>query len=379
MEELVNMIECIEDIRQESKVRYPIKEIVVIVLCATLANEDEWEYMEIWANENKSLLQEYLELKNGIPSHDTLRRVMGMINPIYIQEAQNKWNEMLNTDEGEKLKKLICIDGKTMRGNTRKGSKPNHIVSAWSKNDGFCLGQKATNDKSNEITVIPQLLDMINIKNSIITIDAMGTQREIVKKIRSKKADYVLALKSNQNRLFNDVSLYFQDNENLEQIKKSGNYLKSIEKNHGMADIREYYQTDDISWIDNHEIDTNSKKKVEKWKNLKSIGMVVHKHGNICEIRYFISSLLPNIEIFADSIRGHWSVESMHWQLDVTFKEDSNKTLDKIASQNQNIIRKWCLSILKIAKIGKPKQSMRGKRKIISYNPMKYLDYVLSI
>lgn len=370
MEELMEMLECIEDKRQQSKVRYPMKEIVLIVFCCTLSNVDDWEDMEMWANHYIDLLREYLPYENGIPSHDTIQRVMGMIAPEYMQQAYNKWTSMLEKEEKEKLKKIVAIDGKTMRGNTKNGEKPNHIVTAWNREDGYSLGQSAVDEKSNEIKAILKLLDKISIKNSVVTIDAMGTQMTIAEKLKNQKGDYILAVKGNQNTLFEEISLYFEDSEHLEKIKDKGNYHRTSEKNHGSADVREYYQTNSIGWL--------SKK--EKWKGIKSIGMVVRTHNGISERRYYISSLNCDIKLFSRAVRGHWSVESMHWQLDVTFKEDQNHTLNKTAAENQNIIRKWCLTALKQAVFmnGKVK-SMRQKRMVVSFSPVKYLDYVLSL
>ena len=152
--------------------------------------------MALFAENYQDYLRKYIELKNGIPSHYTIRRVMGMISPEILHQLYGKWQErLLNQNEGELLKKIICIDGKTMRSNKKGDGKAGHIVSAWSKEDGFCLGQKAVEEKSNEITAIPELLDKIQIKSQIITIDAMGTQTAIAEKIRKKRADYVLALK----------------------------------------------------------------------------------------------------------------------------------------------------------------------------------------
>ncbi len=281
MEELMEMMECIEDKRQQSKVKYPIKEIVLIVFCCTLSNVDDWEDMEIWANHYIDLLQEYLEFANGIPSHDTIERVMGMIDPEYIQQAYNKWTSMLEKDEKEKIKKIIAIDGKTMRGNKKTTDKPNHIITAWSREDGYSLGQSAVDEKSNEITAIPELLEKISIKNTVVTIDAMGTQTAIAEKIKDKGADYVLAVKENQKTLFDEISLYFNDEDHLKKINDKGNYIRTSEKYHGSADVREYYQTSSIRWLTNK----------EKWKGIKSIGMVIRTHNGICEKRYYISSL----------------------------------------------------------------------------------------
>ena len=197
----------------------------------------------------------------------------------------------------------------------------------------------AVEEKSNEITAIPELLNRINVKGQIITIDAMGTQTAIAEKIRAKRADYVLALKGNQTRLLEDVRDYFNDEEFCTQIKESGGYKRTAEKAHSQLEVREYYQTEDIKWLEQR----------KNWQGMKSIGMerktITRQDGTkSVEYRYFISSLSKDIELFSRAVRKHWSVEVMHWHLDVTFKEDANHTIDKLSAQNLNIIRKFCLS-----------------------------------
>ena len=259
-----------------------------------------------------------------------------------------------------------------MCANKRKEEKPSHIVSAWSKEDGFCLGQKAVEEKSNEITAIPELLEKIQIKGQVITIDAMGTQKGIAEKIKKKRADYVLALKGNQGTMFEDVKEYFKEKGLLKEIQEKGCYKKTQEKAHSQIETREYYQTEDIGWL--------GQKK--EWRGLKSIVMEkktlekdrIQKE----EYRYFISSLKEDIELINRAVRGHWSIESMHWHPDVTFREDANTTIDKMAAQNQNIIRKWSLSILKTAEVSKHKLSMRKKRYVIGLRPIKHLEEVLN-
>lgn len=373
MKELLEWMEYIPDSRQESKVRHKLKDIVVIVLFATLGNADDWVEISLFAECYQEYLRKYIDLENGIPSHDTIQRVMGMISPDIMQQIYVKWQEMLNRNEGEILRKIICIDGKTMRSNKNETQKPSHIVTAWSREDGFSLGQKAVEEKSNEITAIPELLDKIQIKDQVVTIDAIGTQTEIAKKIRKKRGDYVLALKGNQKNLFEDVKDYFTDPEFRKKIQNGENYRKTVEKARGQIETREYYQTDDIKWL--------AQKK--DWYGLKSIGMerkTIQKGNKIQEdYRYYISSLKPDIELFSRAVRGHWSVESMHWQLDVTFREDANTTIDKTSAQNLNIIRKWCLSILKPMEMShiKHKLSMKKKRYVISLDPIKMLEQVL--
>lgn len=375
MKELLEWIEYIEsdvDTRQQKKVRHRLKDIIVIVLFALLANADDWVEIGIFAVYHEEYLRKYISLENGVPSQDTIQRVMAIVSPDIMQQIMAKWQALLNSEQGESLRKIIAIDGKTMRGNTQNGSKPSHIVSAWCDEDGFCLGQVAVEEKSNEIKAIPELLNKINIKGQIITIDAMGTQTEIAEKIIQKRADYVLALKGNQTTLHDDVKEYMRDPDILKQIKESGQYRKSVEKAHGQIETREYYQTEDVKWLTQH----------SKWKKLKSIGMerktLTQKDGTIrTEYRYFISSLANNIDLFSKAIRKHWSVEVMHWHLDVTFREDANQTIDKNSAQNLNIVRKFCLSILKMVEIFKPKLSMRKKRFVIAQDVEKFLELVL--
>ena len=375
MQEFIEMLDFIEeaDGRQKRKVRHRLKDILVIVLFATFADCDDWVEIAMFAQIHEDYLKKFIKLSNGVPSHDTIQRAMAMIDPGVLEQIQGKFQELLNQGEGEKLRKIIAVDGKTIRGNKQGDDKPVHIISAWSKEDGFCLGQEAVDEKSNEITAIPQLLGKLNIQNQIVTIDAMGTQTEIAKKIRSKKADYVLALKNNHQNLCDDVRDYFDDPEFQKNIQSSGGYKKTVEKAHGRIETREYYQTGDIDWLEQR----------DKWAGLKTIGMerttLQMKDGaESIEYRYYISSLSQEIDTFSQAVRGHWSVESMHWHLDVTFREDANHTIDKTSAQNLNIVRKFCLSVLKLVAIVPQKLSMRKKRFLLGHATEKFLDSILN-
>lgn len=369
MKEILDYAGTVTDIRQEKKVLHKMADIILLVFFATLANADDWVEIEMFGKEHEAFLRNYLELQNGIPSHDTLQRVFAMVPSEFLERFQKKWNEMLSSDEGEKVKRLLAIDGKTQRGNGNKNQRPNHIVSAVDER-GFCLGQKRVEEKTNEIKAIPELLDYLNIKGTIITTDAMGTQTAIVKKIRQKRADYVLALKANQGSLLEDVREYFTDKE----LREKCAYKKRIEKAHGNLEKREYWQTEDISWL--------SQKK--EWSGLKSIIMtrntITGADGiTTVEERYFISSLPSNIEEAERAVRGHWMIESYHWHLDVTFREDGNHTLEKQASYNLNIIRKLALNMLKILEVGSRPLSMKKKRYVIGTNPEKHLEKIMSL
>lgn len=368
MKNLLKYLTRVTDNRQEKKIWHKMSDIIALVFFAMLANANEWVAIEIFGKEHETFLRRYLELQNGIPSHDTIQRVFAMVSSEFLQGFQILWNEMLNSEEGEKIKKILALDGKTQCGNGNKNQKANHIVSAVDEN-GFCLGQKRVNEKSNEITAIPELLDSLNVKGHIITTDAMGTQTEIVKKIRRKRADYVLALKGNQGRLHEDVKLYFEDSEAVLNC----DYTKTVEKARSGIEKREYWQTEDIAWLPQR----------KDWAELKSIAMTrntIIKNGvETSETRYFISSLALDVNEVARAIRGHWMVESYHWHLDVTFHEDDNHTLEKQAAYNLNIIRKFAVNVLKIFDAGKKSLSLRMKRFAIGTNPERHLESIFNL
>jgi predicted transposase YbfD/YdcC len=345
-----------------------MNDIIVLVFFAILSNANEWEEMEAFGEEHEEFLRKYLELPNGIPSHDTIQRVFSMVSSEFLMGFQRLWNEMLNSGEGEKIKRILAIDGKTQCGNGNKNQKANHIVSAVDE-DGFCLGEKRVNEKSNEITAIPDLLDTLNVKGHIITTDAMGCHTDIVAKIRKKRAEYVLALKGNHPVLHEEVAQYFADEDLLVKCA----YAKTLEKARGGIEKREYWQSDDIGWLEQK----------KEWKGLKSIAMTrntITKNGvQTTETRYFISSLALDVKEIARAIRGHWMVESYHWHLDVTFREDENHTLEKQAAFNLNIMRKLALHVLKICEVGTKPRSLRKKRFVIGTNPEKHLEAILAL
>jgi predicted transposase YbfD/YdcC len=368
MGNVLKYLDMATDSRQEKKVWHKMSDIIALVFFSLLANAGIWEDVETFGKEHEEFLRGYLELPHGIPSHDTVQRVMAIVPPEFLQNFRVLWNEMLNSDEGKKIKKILAIDGKTQRGNGNKNQKANHIVSAVD-GDGFCLGETRVHEKKNEITAIPELLDNLNVKGHIITTDAMGAQRDIVKKIRKKRADYVLALKGNQETLHDDVKLYFGDLDLLKECE----YHKTLEKARGGIEQREYWQTEDIAWL--------TQKK--DWAGLKSIAMtrntIIKDGAETSETRYFISSLPTDAKEVARAIRGHWMVESHHWHLDVTFREDDNHTIEKQAAFNLNILRKLALTVLKIYDAGKKSLSLQRKRFAIGTNPEKHLESILNL
>jgi len=369
MEKALAYLRIVEsyDTRQQSKVLHKLSEIIGISFFAMLGNANDPEEIEAFCIAHEEFMRGYFSLENGIPSHDTIERAFEMVSPEYLQGFRDRFNELLNTGEGEKVRKILALDGKTQRGNGNKNQTANHIVSAVDEN-GFCLGEKRVREKSNEITAIPDLLDALNVKGNIITTDSMGCQKDIARKIRKKQADYMLALKGNQETLHDDVKLYFADSELLSKCA----YITTKEKARGGIEKREYWQTDDIGWL--------SQKK--DWAGLKTIAMTrntIIKDGiETMETRYFISSLPLDVNEVARAIRGHWMVESYHWHLDVTFREDADQTLNKHRSYNMNILRKLALNLLKLLDVGR-KISLSKKRFMICCNPSKYFDQILHI
>ena len=368
MNDILQWLEVVEDRRQPWKIKHTMKDIIALVFFASLANADEWGEIHLFGVMNEKFLRKYLELPNGIPSHDTIQRVFAAVSPEYLKEFRRRWEMVMNGNGGGRIKKLLGIDGKTQRGNATANQKGNHIVSAVDDR-GFCVGEVLTHEKSNEITAIPELLKALNIKGHIVTIDAMGCQTDIAALIRKKRADYVLALKGNQGTLFNDVKLYFDDPDLLAGCA----YAKTLEKARGGIEKREYWQTDDISWLEQK----------KDWRGLKSIAMTrntITRNGiTTTEERYFISSLPLNAEEMAWAIRGHWMVESYHWHLDVTFREDANHTAEKVAAYNLNIMKKMALNTLKLLDVGIKGLSLRKKRYVLCSNFEKWFETLVHL
>jgi len=368
MNNILRWLVMAEDPRQQAKVKHLMRDVIAIVFFAELANATEWTEVYLFAVANEKFLRKYLELPHGIPSHDTIQRIFAIISPEYLQEFRKRWNEVMSGSVGNKIRKILALDGKTQRGNGTVEQKANHIVSAVD-NDGFCLGEVLVHEKSNEITAIPELLNSLNIRGQIITIDAMGCQTEIAKLIRRRQADYLISLKGNQGTLHDDVQRYFDDS----QLLAGCAYHRVLDKAHSAVEIREYWQTDDISWL--------SQKKA--WAGLSTIVMtkntMIKGDHTTTEVRYFISSLPQGVEEAARAIRSHWMVESYHWHLDVTFREDANHTLDQAAAYNLNIMKKMALNTLKLVDVGIARVSLKNKRYLISMNFEHYLDTLMAL
>lgn len=347
----------VDEFRQESKIKHPLIEILFIAVVATIANADGWIAIATFAESKEEWLKNYIPLKNGVPSHDTFERVFENIDVDSFNETFINWTERLSK---KSKNRIIAVDGKTVRRSHDGKKSAIHIVNAWVDENDIILGQLKTDSKSNEITAIPELLELLFLKGSIVTIDAMGTQKKIAEKIIEKNGDYVLALKGNHGTFSNEVEMYFEDavRNNFEDIAVSKKV--TLEKGHGRIEKREYFQTNDINWF------------VEKhlWKNLTSIGAVIRtvtiKEKTTVETSYFISSLdAPKdgkCELFAKAVRKHWGVESYHWVLDVVFREDDSRVRKNNGAANLSQLKKIALNVLKIEEVTIKKMSLKMKR-----------------
>ncbi len=359
----------IYDPRQDEKVKHKLIDVVFIVVCAAICNCNDWQDIEIWANSREDWLRRYLELPNGIPSQYTYQRVFDVIDPKHFTKCFTQWmKDVTEISKGT----IVSIDGKTARGTAEKGKKAIHIVNAWCSSNKMILGQVKTNEKSNEITAVPELLDMLFIKDCIVTVDALNTQKKTVEKIvKGNKADYVVALKSNHATLHNEVKDYFQDAEADGFKDDKIESYRTLEKGHGRIEERNYYYSTDIAWMDAR----------KEWVKMAGIGMVVRKvqqnEKETIEKQYHFGSV-DNIKNYADAVRMHWGVESTHWSLDVTFGEDANRTRKGKAPENLALLRRLALNVVKKDQDRYAKRSLKAKRLTASLNT-EYLDYLLNI
>ena len=344
----ISHFSCIIDPRKNThNKRHQLSDILVLTILASICGAETWTDVEEFGNSKLSWLKSFLQLPYGIPSHDTIGDLYARICPGQLQEGFLSWvQSVVEVTRGD----IIPIDGKTLRRSydRAEGRGAIHMVSAWSSANGVVLGQLKTEEKSNEITAIPQLLGMLDIKGCIVTIDAMGCQREIAKKIVAQGGDYVLALKGNHAGLYEDVQLYMDSVIAQELKNKPVGTAYTLDKGHGRIEERRYWVTDDIDWL--------SQKK--DWEGLKSIGVVEsirHIGEKISrERRYYICSTSADAERFSNAVRTHWSIENqLHWSLDVSFDEDQCRVRKDNAPENFAIIRHIALSMLKKEKTSK--------------------------
>ena len=334
---MVHIIERLNKLKDPRRpwgnLRHKLVDIVFIGLVSVVCGGTDYEHMEDTGYGKLEWFKERLELPNGIPDSDTFRRVFERLNPNELAEVLQE--TVVTTG------KTVAIDGKTICGSANDQHSAYHVVSAWVAENQITLGQLAVAEKSNEIVAIPELLDVLDVSGSTVTIDAMGCQKKIAAKIIENQADYVLGLKGNQPELLDDVKFYF-DNECTSNTSQT-------EKDHGRIEQRTYYLETQIDWLSQR----------SEWVGLNGIGMVKTNvlkmnTGEISEeCRYYLTSL-ADIDAFAHAVRKHWSIESqLHWQLDVTFREDSSRARKDNSPLNLNILRKEALRLLNQADFGK--------------------------
>lgn len=371
MNEILEFLIHVRDERESWKIKHTLSDIVLLIFFARLSGAEYWDEIEEFGNAYESSLRTVLSLENGIPSHDTLQRVFATLDPQVLVEVTQRWSTLLEEAELSAKnftrfsKRLVAIDGKTIKGNASQTQKALHIVSAYATDLGISYGQVATDEKSNEITAIPKLLDMISVKGCMVSMDAMGTQKAIADKIIKKKADYCLAVKDNQKGLIEDIRPFFE----ADSVRDDS--YETLEKAHGQIELRQYEVINDTCWL---------RKAHPEWGHIQSIGRVrirITKNGQESEdTRYFILSSQVSAKELCDYVRGHWQIESMHWLLDVVFREDANKTLNKQLAFNLNVMDKFCLAVLKQLDFGK-KMSMRRKKYVLGLSFGHYLKRLL--
>jgi len=361
--------ENINDPRQEWKVEYNLLEIVVMTICAVISGCEYWEDITDFCKVKEGWFKERLklELKNGIASHDTFQRIFQLIKPEELENSFISWvSSIARKTKGE----IVSIDGKTVRGSRDAKEKAIHMVSAWANANQLVLGQVKTEEKSNEITAIPTLIDLLELKECIVTIDAMGCQQDIAQKIVGQECDYVFGLKDNQPTLHEDVRLYFETAINDRSLYREVTDVKRLDMGHGRIEQRKYYLSTDVEWLEQK----------DNWDGLAGIGMVhsiVEKgEKRTEEKRYFITSL-TDINDFSSAARAHWGIEnSLHWCLDVVFHEDACRTRKDNSAENFAVIRHIALNILKNFPA---KMSLARKRRKCEYDSEFMAQVLLSV
>jgi predicted transposase YbfD/YdcC len=333
----------IEDPRVERTKQHKLIDILIIAICAIICGAEGWGEIEQFGREKREWLETFLELPNGIPSHDTFNRVFARINPEEFERCFFEWVCSIT----ETIKGVVAIDGKTVRRshNKRAGKKAIHMVSAWAAENRLVLAQLATEEKSNEITAIPKLLRMLDLSGCIVTIDAIGTQKLIAKQIIEQHGDYALALKKNHGLLYQKVANLFATarQENFEQVPHQ--QIQVTDKGYGRLEDRRYWIIEDQDII--HSVDKHG-----DWEGFRSIGMVeYHRHMRqkvTTEVRYYILSIQGNAAKFAHAVRSHWGIEnSLHWILDVAFHEDLSRARSGHSAHNLALLRHIALNVLR--------------------------------
>ena len=369
---IASYFESLSDPRHTRNRKHLLADIAVIAVAAILCGCDGPTAIHRWATLQKEWLAQYLALANGIPSRDCIRRLLMALKPQAFQRRFQDWISHAIAADDRSGKRLVSIDGKTCRSSHDAGHNlgPLHIVSAWASEEGIALGQVATEDKSNEITAIPVLLEQIDLKDTIVTIDAMGCQKDIVEAIVAGGGDGVIATKDNQPKLKDAIETHFQEQIERDIEDLQYRHHETHEAAHGRIDERAYY----LAKV------PRDFAPAEDWPAIKAIGYAVrltqHADGRETrEVRYYISTRYLSGKRFAEAVRSHWSIESMHWVLDVTFREDDSRTRDRTLANNLSWLRRFAVTLLKRHPA---KDSIKGKMLACGYNAA-FLAEVLAL
>lgn len=379
MKQLIDEVKTIKDTRQQGKVKHKLSDIVIIVMLSILTGHNDFEEMIIFAEARIDILRKYIELENGIPHKDTIKRVIAILDPNTLNLIFYKWLAEILSVKSKKtineLDRIIAFDGKTICGSNDIHNRALHILTAFDTDNELVLGQLPVDVKTNEITVMPDLIDLLDLKDTVITADALNCQKEIVEKIVDKKGNYVLAVKGNKGELHEAIVDYFDD-KTLEVIKaREECYSSNVEKSHSHLEKREYFLIDKIDYLKENQ--------GKDYKRLNSIGLSkktitdINTGEIVVEKRYYIMSIF-DAELFARTVRKEWMIENnLHWHLDYTLKEDSSTIIDKKVAFNLNIIRKAVLTMLKNVEF-KKKFSLKNKITYINDNFASILPDVLN-
>jgi predicted transposase YbfD/YdcC len=355
VEAIGSYFESLSDPRHTRNRKHLLIDVVVIAVCGMVCGCDGPTALHRWAANRHDWLRQFLPLPNGVPSRDCIRRLLMALKPEAFQKCFQAWIAQAVGTDDQGPARLVAIDGKTCRRShdAAQGLGPLHVVSAWASEEGVALGQVATEEKSNEITAIPQLLQQLELADTLVTIDAMGCQKEIARDIVAAGGDFVIAGKDNQPKLREAVAGYFL--EHLERDLEDLRYrrFEASDGGHGRLDERSYYLT---------KIPSAFAVK-EEWPWVKAIGFSVrvtrHADGRETdEVRYYILSRYLSGKRFSEAVRGHWGIESMHWVLDVNFREDDSRTRERTLGNNLSWLRRFAVTLLKRHPI---KDSLRGK------------------
>lgn len=367
---LIEHFSAIDDPRIDRTKLHKLIDILVIAICATICGAEGWEDFELFGQCKIDWFKSFLELPNGIPSHDTFRRVLARLNPQQFQQAFLNWvQSVTRLTDGQ----VVAIDGKQLRRShdSAAGKAAIHMVSAWAEENHVVLGQVRVDEKSNEITAIPELLRVLEVSGCIVTIDAMGCQTEIASEIVNRQADYVLAVKGNQPNLLEDLIGYF-DWALADKFKQTAYATdRTTDGGHGRLEVRRCYASEDISWL---------RRKAE-WAGIRSIVMVESERsvggGEASrDRRYYISSLAADAEQLNRAVRSHWSIENcLHWVLDIAFREDESRIRKDHGPENMATLRQIALNLLKQDK--SLKVGIKSKRKNAGWDE-RYLLKVLN-